>query len=371
MDSINRYDVVCVGGGLAGLSLSILLAKQGFSVAVLEKKTYPMHKVCGEYISLESWDFLVRLGLPLATWNLPIIKHLQMTALPNYSVETKLPLGGFGISRYMLDEQLMQLATNNGVHIFQNTNVKSFSGSVNQFIVETNDQTFYAKLLVGSFGKIGVGNFNNQKPTQENYVGIKYHLQYDFPKNKIALHNFKGGYAGISAIEQNNYCLCYMVKASVLKQYDGISEMNEQLLSKNIFLKSIFNNATFLWDKPVTISNIYFGTKATTSHQVIYAGDSAGAIPPLAGNGMSIALRSASVLAPLIIDFLNDKIDFKTLEQQYAYIWHNHFKSRINNGINLQKLFAQQHTSKWALQLFNLLKPLQSSIIKQTHGNTY
>lgn len=74
------FDVAIVGGGLAGLSLSIQLAKAGYSVAVFEKEKYPFHKVCGEYISFESWNFLEELGVPLSDWNLPMIKRLLVSA---------------------------------------------------------------------------------------------------------------------------------------------------------------------------------------------------------------------------------------------------------------------------------------------------
>src|SRR6202042_1498937 len=77
-----HYDVVIAGGGLAGLALSIQLARAGYAVALFEKETFPYHKVCGEYISLESWNFLEELGLPLSDWNLPIIHRLLLSA-PN------------------------------------------------------------------------------------------------------------------------------------------------------------------------------------------------------------------------------------------------------------------------------------------------
>jgi flavin-dependent dehydrogenase len=70
------YDIGIVGGGLAGLSLSILLARKGYRVCLFEKETFPFHKVCGEYISMESWNFLIGLGLPLERWNLPRIHQL-------------------------------------------------------------------------------------------------------------------------------------------------------------------------------------------------------------------------------------------------------------------------------------------------------
>ena len=73
-----KYDCAIIGGGLAGLTLSIQLAQKGHQVILFEKNKYPFHKVCGEYISLESWDFLNSLGLPLAELSLPIINTIIM-----------------------------------------------------------------------------------------------------------------------------------------------------------------------------------------------------------------------------------------------------------------------------------------------------
>src|ERR1700726_3628235 len=87
------FDVAIIGGGLAGLSLSIQLAKAGYSVAVFEKEEYPFHKVCGEYVSFENWNFLEELGLPLSDWHLPLIKHLLVSAPNGHYIECNLPLG--------------------------------------------------------------------------------------------------------------------------------------------------------------------------------------------------------------------------------------------------------------------------------------
>jgi hypothetical protein len=105
----DRYDVAITGGGLAGLALSIQLAKAGYRVAVYEKETYPFHKVCGEYISLESWNFLEELGLPLSDWNLPAISRLLVSAPNGNHIEHDLPQGGFGISRFKIDEALSKI----------------------------------------------------------------------------------------------------------------------------------------------------------------------------------------------------------------------------------------------------------------------
>src|SRR3954451_543714 len=115
MSNSNQYDIAIVGGGLAGLSLSILAAKKGYSVVLFEKEKYPFHKVCGEYISLEAWDFMEELGLPLSEMNLPVIQKLIVSAPNGNMLQHMLPLGGFGISRYKLDAMLASIARKNGV----------------------------------------------------------------------------------------------------------------------------------------------------------------------------------------------------------------------------------------------------------------
>src|SRR5215210_3251695 len=118
-----EYDIAVIGGGLAGLSASIQLSRKGYRVVVFEKESYPFHKVCGEYISLESWAFLSSLGMPLQALQLPIIDTLLLTAPNGNQLTTKLPLGGFGISRYLLDSCLAKIAAENGVTICEKTKV--------------------------------------------------------------------------------------------------------------------------------------------------------------------------------------------------------------------------------------------------------
>src|SRR5688500_3801593 len=101
-----QYDVAIIGGGLAGLAAAIQLARKNYNVVLFEKEKYPFHKVCGEYISMESWSFVESLGLPLSDLDLPKIDTLNLTAPNGKSFTTKLPFGGFGISRYKIDSLL-------------------------------------------------------------------------------------------------------------------------------------------------------------------------------------------------------------------------------------------------------------------------
>src|SRR5688572_29781065 len=107
--------VIIIGGGLAGLSSAILLAKNGINVTLIEKKKYPFHRVCGEYISNEALPFLTTLGVDIDAMNVARIDHFQLTSPSGKMLKARLDLGGFGISRFALDYALYQQALQCGV----------------------------------------------------------------------------------------------------------------------------------------------------------------------------------------------------------------------------------------------------------------
>ena len=252
------YDLAIVGGGLAGLSLSIQMAKAGCKVILFEKEQYPFHRVCGEYISLESWDFLQSLGLDLRSLNVSQIKRLRVSAKNGKSFEQELPLGGFGISRYKLDHCLSQIAKQSGVVLFEHTRVNEIDFSDDEFNIQSTIGNFKSKVAVGCFGKRSNLDVKWKRPfvlakknKLNNYIGIKYHIRCNFPNDLIALHNFKKGYCGISKIENEQYCFCYLTIADNLQNSgNDIKKMEQAILSENPHLKK--NNILFI----VSVVNI-------------------------------------------------------------------------------------------------------------------
>lgn len=366
------FDVVIVGGGLAGLSLSILLAQKNHSVMLIEKKSYPYHKVCGEYISNESRDFLLRLGIPLESMDLPQIQIVQLTGVKGQQVSERMRLGGFGISRYRLDHLLAQKAISMGVRVLTSTTCHKYFRKSSLFEISTSAGSYQSKIVVGGFGRHSFGNFYKPAKESENWVGVKYHIQHTFPANRIALHTFKDGYCGISKIEEQQYCLCYLVRASLLNTYqNNIKEMEKGELYKNPALHEIFSKATFLFEKPVTVSNITFDTKKPVEGDVFFIGDSAGAIAPLTGNGMSNAMRSAWLLSKELQDFLDDKISFSTMKLRYEKVWNLNFKSRIGRGKLIQHFFCNAHLTATFLFFLKISSYLRKIIIKQAHGKPF
>ncbi len=374
-----QYDIAIIGGGLAGLAFAIQAARQGYTVVLLEKENYPYHKVCGEYISLESWDFLERLGLQLAQMQLPIITNLQVTAPNGKLFATKLPLGGFGISRYTLDNELVTIAKAAGVTVLEGTKVNDVELNDGAFTIQSATSTLLSEIVIGSFGKrsnLDVKwnrNFIQQKPNKlNNYIGVKYHINIDRPADVIALHNFENGYCGISQIEDGKFCLCYLTTAGNLqKSNNSIEQMEKNILSKNPHLKTIFEEAAFLYKAPVTISQISFEQKQQVEQHVLLVGDAGGMITPLCGNGMSMALHGSKLAFEQVHAFLQQQITRQQMEENFCRHWQQQFGKRVTTGRIIQGLFGKPAITNMFIQSVKTLPFLAKPMIRLTHGRPF
>ncbi len=374
----NIFDIGIVGGGLAGLSLSILLAKKKYKVILFEKEKYPFHRVCGEYISLESWEFIQNLGLNLSGLNLPIIKKLIISSPNGKCINANLDLGGFGISRFFIDNELKKIAVKNGVNILEETKVNDVVFDDEEFEIKYKGESATCVIVAGCFGKRSnldvkwSRDFIKKKPGKlNNYIGVKYHIKTSVPVDTIALHNFKNGYCGISKIEGDAYCLCYLTTAQNLKNNNSIMEMEQNILYKNPFLKQLFTEAEFLFKEPVTISQISFERKTLVQKHVLMLGDAAGMITPLCGNGMSMALHSSKIASVYIDQYLNKKITRQEMENQYKQQWKDNFGSRLKTGRIIQKIFGKKFTTNIFIRLLKSFPFLVNKIVKATHGREF
>jgi menaquinone-9 beta-reductase len=366
------YEVIIIGGGLGGLVSSIFLSKAGLKVVVIEKKSYPFHKVCGEYISNEVRPFLESIGLEISALGVKNISEFRFTSTSGKVLNTKLELGGFGISRYKIDLALYELAKSFGVKFILEKSVENVLFINEFFTVQLSDnQQLNSNYVIGSYGKRGKLDATLSRPflkKKSPYIGVKYHIKTDFPQNLIALHNFQDGYCGISAIEDDKYCLCYLSARSNLKKHGTIPKMEQQVLMQNPHLKYIFENAEFIYDKPLVINEISFAKKNPVENHMLMVGDTAGLITPLCGNGMAIAIHGAKIASELIISHKNGNCSRIELEKRYEKAWNNKFANRLLIGRTVQKLFGDKWLSEIAAVGFSLFKPALNFIVKSTHG---
>lgn len=370
------YDVAIVGGGLAGLSAAILLRKHGYRVVLFEKETYPFHKVCGEYISTESWNFLCSLGLPLGDWNLPVITKLTMSAPDGSTLTQPLVPGGFGISRYRIDHALAGIAKAVNVDMHEGTRVNNIVFESDHFVVHSDAVTVHAKACCGAFGKRSNIDVKWQRPfllqksaARNNYIGVKYHAHIPAAEKQIALHNFKDGYCGISPVEEDRYCICYLTTAHNLRtQGNNIRQMEKNVLYKNPQLHDILSRTDILYEKPLTISQVSFERKTQVENHVLMLGDAAGLIAPLCGNGMSMALHSSKLATGLIASFLQGEISRDVMEQQYSDLWNKQFARRLKAGRIIQTAMGKEWVTNIVIRSLRHFPKIVDRIISETNG---
>lgn len=372
MDQQN-VEVVVIGGGLAGLVSSLLLARNGRQVVLIEKKVYPFHRVCGEYVSNEVLDFLNKNGLLPDNLEFPQICQFQFSDTKGQSVRIPLDLGGFGISRFVMDEWLYRQALKEGVEAKTGIQVSdlTFDPASDLFQVQLSDfSTITAKYVLGAFGKRSkLDKVLNRKFFFERspYIGVKYHVNTDFDRETVALHNFNGGYCGLNAIESGKFNLCYLGSRAQLREYGTIEEMEREVLWKNPILKRVFQESEFLFEKPEVINEINFEPKNPVENHVLMIGDTAGLITPLCGNGMAMAIHSAK----LAVEALNQGRSRQEMEQLYSKKWNAYFRKRLALGRTVQKLFGSGRGSVMARRLIRYVPFAANLIMRNTHGQPF
>ena len=368
----STFDVIIVGGGLAGLSSAIHLSKANLSVLVIEKNRYPKHKVCGEYISNEVLPYLKFLDIDVFSLGAKQIDKFQLSTTQSKLISSTLPLGGFGISRFCLDSALASKAIETGSEILQDS-VEDIQFSNDEFSVTTkSEKTFKAKIVIGAYGKrsnLDVKLNRKFMKRKSPYLAVKTHVKGDFPDDVVALHNFEGGYCGVSKVENNHINLCYITNFNAFKGYKNIEDFQQKVLYKNRYLKAVFTTTNSVFEEPLSISQISFDTKKPIDHHIIMCGDTAALIHPLCGNGMSMAIRSAQMASVLIIQYFNSETSNReALEKQYLREWNRTFKSRLKTGHVIADLFNQPRTSEVLMQGLKWFPWILPYIIKRTHG---
>ncbi len=368
------FEFAIVGGGLGGLICAILLARQGRSVALFERKSYPFHRVCGEYISNEVVPFLESQNL-FPHDQVPAFYHqFLLSSVAGKTLRIPLDLGGFGISRYSYDNWLANHAREAGVHLLTGTAVTEIvQNTTESKLILRDKSTVKCKLVIGAFGKRSTLDKTLERPfmlRRSPYIGVKYHIEADYFEDTVALHNFEGGYCGINRVEGSRYNLCYLSTTKNLRRCGNIRALEGTILQQNPHLQKIFSNANFLFEDPVVINEISFEKKGAIWRSIPMVGDAAGMITPLCGNGMAMAIHSAKVLSEIIASN-SGGIDVALINSLYESKWNRLFAQRLWIGRKIQALFGGSLASSMAVNMGLLTPPIARYLMAKTHGQPF
>ena len=364
------FDVAVVGGGLAGCHAAITLAQRNHRVVLLEANPYPHPKVCGEFLSPECASLFGESGFlhELQQLNPVTIRTLRITAPNGDSWRTEFPAPAFGISRYTLDAALATYAQHQGVEVRDGVRVTEITGNLRDCFSITartaeGTQTFQAAAVIGAQGKrsnldrrLKRAFLNQPQP----YVALKRHFKGPPLFNHIDLHVFRGGYCGMSQVEGGVTNVCLLVRQEIfqnaLKDSDsGVEGFIRWIGAENTHLRNWLAQATPVYPEWLSIGQVPFVSKSSVEGDVLLAGDAAGMVAPLAGDGMAMALHSGKLAARMIDRYLAAELTALELKKEYTRIWNATFRSRLRLGRVLQSIMLRPTLLTPGLRLLNLL----------------
>lgn len=372
------YDVIVVGAGLAGCSAAIQLAAQGVTVLLLEQAHYPTHRLCGEFLSVEVLATFVQLGILDAVREAGAhpIQEAYLTTASGATFYRKLPGTALGLSRYQLDSILFKRARAAGADCRDGTSVRTVTGTLEEgFIVSTNQGDFRGRMVIGAFGKRSTldRKLNRDFVRQRSpWVACKAHYRVHTGKtelsNRIELHAFPGGYCGLSQIEAGQINVCWIAHERILQP---ISSAEERLTPAALFQNPVLAERLRSMHRLRTaqsLAQISFAIKDKFEGDILMIGDAGGMITPLCGDGMAMALCSAELAVPYVVQQLQGRLSQGEFQTQYERLWQHEFKTRLQLGRLMHSLFVQPSLANVGVGICTLFPALGDWVIRSTRG---
>jgi menaquinone-9 beta-reductase len=364
------YDIIIIGAGLAGCSAAIQLANHGLKILLLEQQKYPHHKLCGEFLSIEVIEIFNRLGILESVFkaNAHPIHHALLTASSGATFAHNLPSTALGLSRYRLDLTLFEKAQTAGATCHDNTNVQTMTGDLSLgFTVTTNREIFRSRMVLGAYGKRS--RLDHPRPFHKiptPWVAHKAHYSgLDLP-HTIELHAFNGGYCGLSAIETGEINLCWIGHSRVLNT--GNRNLPDALYT-NPYLRDRLQHLTCNSSTNHSLSQISFDRKGNFHNDICMIGDTAGMITPLCGDGMAMALRTAEIAIPLVLQHLDKTLTTPQFKRQYSQQWQQEFNLRLNLGKLMHNAFIHPPLAQASVSLCHHIPAIGDWLIRNTRGH--
>lgn len=341
----DNYDVIIAGGGPAGSSAAIHLARGRMRVLLVEQKKFPRPKLCGEFISPECQTHFEKLGVAGAMISSAPALLDQTVFYSSKGHHVAIPskwFGGgaaLGLSRAVMDEVLLRSAHDNGVVVHENVSITEplFDGERVAGVrvkIDGEHRDFRAPITIDATGRARIlsRKINHAGSERPSLVAFKAHLK----KTRVAdgaceIYFYPGGYGGLSTIEAGTSNLCFIIAAEQVKRCN--SDPNAVLrdcVMKNRRAAHTLENAE-VCSEWLSASWERFGRQRPSAAPGLLAiGDSAAFIDPFTGSGMLMALESGELVAQVILGAAKKSHGYVTdLEADYAASYRRAFDSRL------------------------------------------
>jgi flavin-dependent dehydrogenase len=347
----NSYDVIIVGAGPAGSSAAIHLANHDVRVLLVEQKTFPRAKLCGEFISPECLKHFQRLGVK---WEMFSSSPAELTETVFYSrtghgltVPSKWFGGGaLGLSRAMMDNNLLRRAEVCGATVLESacvTEVIEEKDQVRGVRLKLDDveREYQAPITIDATGRtralIRKLKSLQRKATprlKPKLIAFKAHLENTrVAQGACEIYFYSGGYGGLSTIEGGISNLCFITAAKDVRRCSSNPDvvLNEVVMRNRRAAYTL--ESASICSEWLSVSLESFGRQQPSPMEGLLAvGDSAAFIDPFTGSGMLMALESGELASHLILrhlESLRKNLSFKALAAEYGRGYRRKFDSRL------------------------------------------
>jgi menaquinone-9 beta-reductase len=358
---MSSIECLVIGGGLAGAMTAMRLARAGREVLLLEKERAAHHKVCGEFLSPEAVAYLSEAGVNPLRLGAERARRLRL-AEGERCVEAALPFMALSLSRKVLDEALLMHAVETGCEVRRGDAVERLEKDGDLWRAELTDgEQVDARTVFLATGKHDLRGW--RRDVESDFVGFKLHWRLTGEqtaglRDKMELFLFRGGYGGITLIENGLANLCLVVRRAVLHEAGGWAELLETIRESNRQLRSKLEGAKPEWERPLAIGWIPYGYSARGLPGVWRVGDQAAVIPSFTGDGMAIALHSGALAAEMYLTGMCAEDFQRRLGQQ------------LQNGMRLAGVVSRAMVTPAAQRLALGLLPAVPQAMRWIAGKT-
>jgi flavin-dependent dehydrogenase len=349
------YDIAVIGAGIAGSVMAKSLADQGWDTVLFDRKAFPRHKVCGEFLSPESLTMLKKHGLceTVASLKPCSIHRTRLILSRGKPLEIALPGTAWGVSRYQLDSALHHAASGAGVQVRTETTVTIVEPSDQGYLIGTKQNgvshEYQVRAVIAACGATGLPGLQCQRTRDTTslkgtHLGVKSHYKGIEMDGAVELYFFEGGYLGLSPIEDG------LVNVAALLEREAFQHTEKSILG---LIQAACRRHGKLAQR-LSASQPVLGTQAAVAPVKLtrnplawdkfpLLGDAAVMLPPLCGDGMSMALRSAGLCSSLASRYLKGEINLAEWERDYTQAIHREFKGPLKWGHLLQGMLAMPY----------------------------
>jgi flavin-dependent dehydrogenase len=300
---MRHVDIAIIGGGPAGAATACGLAASGREVVLIERTDGPHHKVCGEFLSIETQAQLLALGVDAAALGAVAVDRVTVASAAR-RVTAALPFRALSLSRYRLDDALLRRAKTRGAQVKHGIALGVTPQDKGWTLRCDDGAAMHCHQLVLATGKLGLRGIDEARDGSR--VGLKMHLRLTDDARyalagRVELFLLDRGYAGLELIEDGVANLCLLLPRDLVARLGpGWPALRDHLAAALPSLGERLADAEPLWDRPLAIVCPAGGHLHRGQGALYRVGDRLAHIPPFTGDGLAIALASAALAAEYI-----------------------------------------------------------------------